>query len=255
VRSNGIGFERAPDESGRIFRIIRRERCSCWRTRLGNCGPQRRDLLSQWDRRWFAPLSVALDRGVAGATLLFPWGDGLLQCVLSRAPQAPAAWRRLAWNRPAGGRAAGRRNTRSIPAMTDLQTTRIARRTGAPAADALVAAGMPSLLARIYAARGVVAEADVQASLSACAAARADAQCRSGPRSGGRRDRRAGEILIVADYDADGATACAVGVRGLRAMGALVDFIVPNRFEYGYGLTPEIVALAAGRSPLCDHRR
>lgn len=54
-------------------------------------------------------------------------------------------------------------------------------------------------------------------------------------------DRR---MVIVADYDCDGATACAVGVRGLRAMGAKVDYIVPNRFEYGYGLTPEIVALA-----------
>ena len=51
-------------------------------------------------------------------------------------------------------------------------------------------------------------------------------------------------MVIVADYDCDGATACTVGVRGLRAMGAKVDYIVPNRFEYGYGLTPEIVALA-----------
>jgi single-stranded-DNA-specific exonuclease len=56
------------------------------------------------------------------------------------------------------------------------------------------------------------------------------------------------KILIVADYDADGATACAVGVRGLRLLGANVDFIVPNRFEYGYGLTPEIVHLAAAHS-------
>jgi single-stranded-DNA-specific exonuclease len=56
-------------------------------------------------------------------------------------------------------------------------------------------------------------------------------------------------IVIVADYDADGATACAVGVRGLRAFGADVDFIVPNRFEYGYGLTPEIVDLAARLAP------
>jgi single-stranded-DNA-specific exonuclease len=56
-------------------------------------------------------------------------------------------------------------------------------------------------------------------------------------------------LLIVADYDADGATACAVGMRALSAMGAKVDFIVPNRFEFGYGLTPEIVALAAERNP------
>jgi single-stranded-DNA-specific exonuclease len=53
----------------------------------------------------------------------------------------------------------------------------------------------------------------------------------------------------VADYDADGATACAVGMRALAAMGAKVDFIVPNRFEFGYGLTPEIVALAAQSNP------
>ncbi|MBI3480551.1 MAG: single-stranded-DNA-specific exonuclease RecJ [Nitrosomonadales bacterium] len=57
------------------------------------------------------------------------------------------------------------------------------------------------------------------------------------------------KILIIADYDADGATACAVAVRGLRIFGAHVDFIVPNRFEYGYGLTPEIVQLAAQSKP------
>ena len=51
-------------------------------------------------------------------------------------------------------------------------------------------------------------------------------------------------LLIVADYDSDGATACAVGIRALREFGASVDYLVPNRFEYGYGLTPEIVALA-----------
>jgi single-stranded-DNA-specific exonuclease len=56
-------------------------------------------------------------------------------------------------------------------------------------------------------------------------------------------------LLIVADYDADGATACAVGVRGLRAFGAEVDYLVPNRFTFGYGLSPEIVRLAAERSP------
>jgi single-stranded-DNA-specific exonuclease len=59
-------------------------------------------------------------------------------------------------------------------------------------------------------------------------------------------DAIAGEkrLLIVADYDADGATACAVGLRALRAFGARVDYLVPDRFRYGYGLTPEIVQLA-----------
>jgi len=56
-------------------------------------------------------------------------------------------------------------------------------------------------------------------------------------------------LLIVADYDCDGATACAVALRGLRAFGARVDYLVPNRFEYGYGLTPEIVELAARSHP------
>jgi len=56
-------------------------------------------------------------------------------------------------------------------------------------------------------------------------------------------------LLIIADYDADGATACAVGVRGLTLLGARVDFIVPNRLEHGYGLTPDIVKLAAEREP------
>ena len=56
-------------------------------------------------------------------------------------------------------------------------------------------------------------------------------------------------FIVVADYDADGATACAVCIRGMRAFGAQIDYLVPNRFEYGYGLTPEIVRLAAQRSP------
>ncbi|AGF49012.1 single-stranded-DNA-specific exonuclease RecJ [Candidatus Kinetoplastidibacterium galati] len=48
-------------------------------------------------------------------------------------------------------------------------------------------------------------------------------------------------ILIVADYDCDGATACAVGIRAMRAMKANVDFIVPNRFKNGYGLSTDII--------------
>jgi single-stranded-DNA-specific exonuclease len=54
-------------------------------------------------------------------------------------------------------------------------------------------------------------------------------------------------ILIVADYDADGATACAVAMIGLARMGAQVDFLVPNRFEHGYGLTPQLAEMAAER--------
>jgi single-stranded-DNA-specific exonuclease len=56
-------------------------------------------------------------------------------------------------------------------------------------------------------------------------------------------------ILIVADYDCDGATACAVGLRALRQFGASVDYLVPNRFDTGYGLSPEVVRLAAPMQP------
>ena len=61
---------------------------------------------------------------------------------------------------------------------------------------------------------------------------------------------RQGRVLIVSDFDADGATSCALAMRALRSMGFQnIDYIVPNRFEYGYGLTPEIVMLARQRSP------
>ena len=57
-------------------------------------------------------------------------------------------------------------------------------------------------------------------------------------------------ILVVGDFDADGATSSALLVRALRRLGAEhADYLVPNRFEYGYGLTPEIVALASERKP------
>ncbi len=55
-------------------------------------------------------------------------------------------------------------------------------------------------------------------------------------------------ILIVGDFDADGATSTSVCMLALRMMGALkVDYLIPNRFDYGYGLSPEIVAVAASK--------
>jgi single-stranded-DNA-specific exonuclease len=62
--------------------------------------------------------------------------------------------------------------------------------------------------------------------------------------------RREGRVLVIGDFDADGATSSALLVRALRALRfAHVDFLVPNRFSFGYGLTPGIVELAAARSP------
>jgi single-stranded-DNA-specific exonuclease len=61
---------------------------------------------------------------------------------------------------------------------------------------------------------------------------------------------RAGPLTVIGDFDADGATSTALMVRVLRAFGFTgVDFLVPNRFEFGYGLTPEIVHIAAQRQP------
>lgn len=115
--------------------------------------------------------------------------------------------------------------------------------------DALVRYGLHPVLARVYAARGIEEpnQLDMELSrlipferlknVSTMAARLADAIL--------ARKR----LLIVADYDSDGATACAVGIRALRKFGAIVDYLVPNRFEYGYGLTPEIVRLAAANHP------
>lgn len=62
--------------------------------------------------------------------------------------------------------------------------------------------------------------------------------------------QRQQRVLIVADFDADGATSCVVALKALRQFGFQhIDYIVPNRFDYGYGLTPEIVELAKTRNP------
>ncbi|MEQ1674759.1 MAG: DHH family phosphoesterase, partial [Candidatus Nitrotoga sp.] len=110
----------------------------------------------------------------------------------------------------------------------------------------LIASGMQPLLARIYAAREILDIAQLNTALLGLLpyTLLKNAQEMAVILADAIASQR--KITIVADYDADGATACAVGLRGLRAMGAKVVFIVPNRFEYGYGLTPEIVQLVAG---------
>ena len=125
----------------------------------------------------------------------------------------------------------------------------IVRRHVPESAAALVASGIAPVLARVFAARGVRSPSELDLELGHLPSWRTlkgiDAAAARLAAAIERHER----LLIVADYDADGATACAVGVRGLRAMGARVDYLVPNRFEFGYGLTPEIVALAAQREP------
>lgn len=103
--------------------------------------------------------------------------------------------------------------------------------------------GMHPVLARLYAARGIKHDSELQTGLNALLPPAGMHQMREAAQFLADAIAAHKKIVIVADYDCDGATACAVGLRGLRMLGADVDYIVPNRFEYGYGLTPEIVAL------------
>ncbi|SEA60678.1 MULTISPECIES: single-stranded-DNA-specific exonuclease RecJ [Acidovorax] len=124
----------------------------------------------------------------------------------------------------------------------------IARDIPPRAAWALEQAGVHPLLARLYAARGVRTKDELD-----------DGLARLLPPSGLKGIGEAARLLadamaqnqhlvIVADYDCDGATACAVGVRGLRLLGAKnVDYLVPDRVTDGYGLTPPIARRVAER--------
>ena len=112
------------------------------------------------------------------------------------------------------------------------------------AARRLQESGMPAALARALAARGIATESDLQLRTREIHAPSALTHVALAGRLLADAIDHGQRLLVVADYDCDGATACAVALRGLRALGAEVDFLVPNRFETGYGLTPEVVDLA-----------
>jgi single-stranded-DNA-specific exonuclease len=128
-------------------------------------------------------------------------------------------------------------------------TTIVERQFDSNVAQALAAQGILPIFARIFAARGIqsadaldpslanIIPPDQLSNASKMAVMLADAIAANK------------SLLIVGDYDCDGATATAVAMRALKSMGAIVDYLVPNRFEYGYGLTPEIVDLAFKRQP------
>ncbi|MBI3374337.1 MAG: single-stranded-DNA-specific exonuclease RecJ [Betaproteobacteria bacterium] len=115
--------------------------------------------------------------------------------------------------------------------------------------ETLERAGVHPLLARLYAARRVktAAELDTDAKhlIPPAQLKNSGAAARLLADAIAARKR----LLVVADYDCDGATACAVAVRALTEFGAKVDFLVPDRFTMGYGLSPELVELAAQRAP------
>ncbi len=113
--------------------------------------------------------------------------------------------------------------------------------------------GLHPLLARIYAARGIQSRQELEYGFNQLlppqdlTRAEEAAQLLADAIEAGAR------MVIVADYDCDGATACAVGMRAMKAFcagtEAHIDYLVPNRFTYGYGLSPEIVTLAAQQQP------
>jgi single-stranded-DNA-specific exonuclease len=121
------------------------------------------------------------------------------------------------------------------------------RQTAPRAAWTLEQAGVPPLLARLFAARGIRAADELDDGLARLlppgdlrGAAEAAVLLADALRDGKR-------LCVVADYDCDGATACAVALRGLALLGAAADtvgYVVPDRAVHGYGLTPAIVDLA-----------
>lgn len=134
-----------------------------------------------------------------------------------------------------------------------LPSTTLALRESAPrTAWRLEQAGVHPLVARLVAARGVREPDELDDSLArlvppaSLRGADAAATLLADAIAGGRR------IAVVADYDCDGATACAVAVRGLGLLGARpgqVGYVVPDRSVHGYGLTPAIVDLAVAAQP------
>jgi len=126
-------------------------------------------------------------------------------------------------------------------------TLTVVRRTVPAGADEL-GADLHPVLRRVYAARGLRARAELDPALERLAPVGSLDGAEAAARLLLQHAR--GRVLVIGDFDADGATSTALMLRALRACGfAAVDFLVPNRFEYGYGLTPEIVAIATERAP------
>lgn len=129
----------------------------------------------------------------------------------------------------------------------DLKVMRIKQR---KLPESIPSLACPDLLQRIYAARGIINEAGLNKSIQALLPFNSltdiDKACARLEQALREKQR----ILIIGDFDADGATSTAVAISALKIMGASqVEFLVPNRFDFGYGLTPAIVEVAAKWRP------
>jgi single-stranded-DNA-specific exonuclease len=109
--------------------------------------------------------------------------------------------------------------------------------------------GLHPLLARLYAARGVTDKAELDYELKSLLPPASLTHATDAAQLLADAIEAEAKMLIIGDYDCDGATATAVGMRALKALGADVDFLLPDRFKLGYGLSPEIVDVAAEQSP------
>lgn len=127
--------------------------------------------------------------------------------------------------------------------MAELEVT--VRPVPIETAERLSRQGLHPLLARLVAARGVKDPSEMQTDWQGLISPDLMRNMPQAVLALAQAIEQQKRLLIVADYDCDGATACAVGLRGLRAMGARVNYLVPNRFETGYGLSLEVVALAS----------
>lgn len=125
----------------------------------------------------------------------------------------------------------------------------VTRAVDEPARLRLIAQHIHPVMAKVYAARGINDDDDLDIGFESLLPIESLQNCREAAALLADAIADKQRILIVADYDADGATACVLGVSVLRQLGAQVTYMVPNRFEHGYGLTPEIVDIAASHSP------
>ncbi|MCU7904945.1 MAG: single-stranded-DNA-specific exonuclease RecJ [Candidatus Thiodiazotropha sp. (ex Epidulcina cf. delphinae)] len=119
-----------------------------------------------------------------------------------------------------------------------------------PSESCSLSATLHPVLQRIYHARGLIRNSDLKLELSQMLPVSRMKGVTQAAELLYETMQKETPILIVGDYDADGATSTALAMLALRACGAKeVSYLVPNRFEFGYGLTPEIVESAAARSP------
>ena len=124
------------------------------------------------------------------------------------------------------------------------------RRRAADISSKLQAAALPEALKRVYANRGITDPAALSLTLDQLHPPRQLKGIEEAAELLADAIEGDGRVLIIGDFDADGATSSAMAVSVLRQMGLReVAYLVPNRFEFGYGLTPEIVELAAAQMP------